>query len=222
MKFKFLHAAITSCIISVLSFANTANAGLIVSGIQENVAYSDVINVWDWDLLYRGDYSESVSFDTVFDGHQDYVMLGAINGNSNEIALLAAISWADFTTFTARDVTNEANGALWYNNGASLGFTQLNTTINQNSADYGTTGSYRLSWHTHDFTGQGGPNDDYSVAASWIGAGYRAGDVTGLNYSTQWDRVVFTTNAPVGVPEPSTLAIFALGVIGLASRRFKK
>jgi hypothetical protein len=35
--------------------------------------------------------------------------------------------------------------------------------------------------------------------------------------------LVFTPNASVAaVPEPSTLAIFALGIMGLASRRFKK
>jgi hypothetical protein len=33
------------------------------------------------------------------------------------------------------------------------------------------------------------------------------------------DRLAFGTTS---VPEPSTLAIFALGLIGLASRRFKK
>jgi hypothetical protein len=32
----------------------------------------------------------------------------------------------------------------------------------------------------------------------------------------------FNEKPPTGVPEPSTLAIFALGMIGLASRRFKK
>jgi len=43
---------------------------------------------------------------------------------------------------------------------------------------------------------------------------------------TYWDN--FTTGVGIGaldpeaVPEPSTLAIFALGMIGLASRRFKK
>ncbi|MDX2369087.1 MAG: choice-of-anchor L domain-containing protein [Colwellia sp.] len=43
-----------------------------------------------------------------------------------------------------------------------------------------------------------------------------------------WDSTVFiqassfTDNVTVTVPEPSTLAIFALGIMGLASRRFKK
>jgi|TARA_R110002060_G_C2115569_1_gene98405 hypothetical protein len=220
MKFKFLNKAIAGLMLSVLGFVNVANASLIVSGIQENVLYSDVTDVWDWDLLYRGDYSETVSFDTMFNGHQDYVMLGAINGDSREIALLAAISWEDFITHTALNTTNESNGALWYNNGGSLGFTELGTTINQSSGDFETTGSYRLSWHTHDFLNN--QSADYSTSASLVSGGYRAGDVVGLNFSTVWDRVIFTANAPVDVPEPSTLAIFALGMIGLASRRFKK
>jgi hypothetical protein len=41
------------------------------------------------------------------------------------------------------------------------------------------------------------------------------------NSSAGYDNFVFDTAAQ-DVPEPSTLAIFALGMIGLASRRFKK
>jgi hypothetical protein len=42
--------------------------------------------------------------------------------------------------------------------------------------------------------------------------------------STTLDTISFesVTTIPTDVPEPSTLAIFALGMIGLASRRFKK
>ena len=44
----------------------------------------------------------------------------------------------------------------------------------------------------------------------------------------EWDSSVFiqagsfSDTNPTDVPEPSTLAVFALGLIGLASRRFKK
>lgn len=48
-------------------------------------------------------------------------------------------------------------------------------------------------------------------------------------WSTAWGKNLASTNisgwfyqAPASVPEPSTLAILALGMIGLASRRFKK
>jgi hypothetical protein len=41
-----------------------------------------------------------------------------------------------------------------------------------------------------------------------------------VGYSANWNGVALVRSADV--PEPSTLAIFALGMIGLASRRFKK
>ena len=43
-------------------------------------------------------------------------------------------------------------------------------------------------------------------------------------YNNSWlANFQITTDSPTGdVPEPSTLAIFALGIIGLATRRFKK
>jgi fibro-slime domain-containing protein len=42
------------------------------------------------------------------------------------------------------------------------------------------------------------------------------------HYSQSNVEIVASIGSPVDVPEPSTLAIFALGLIGLASRRFKK
>ena len=71
----------------------------------------------------------------MFSGHQDYIMLGAINGDSDTITLLAAVKWSDFITYTADNVTKSLNGAEWYINGDSLGFAGLGDTINQTSAD---------------------------------------------------------------------------------------
>ena len=39
---------------------------------------------------------------------------------------------------------------------------------------------------------------------------------------TEFNDVTFKSSHVNSVPEPTTLAIFALGMIGLASRRFKK
>ena len=58
--------------------------------------------------------------------------------------------------------------------------------------------------------------------------GYSSGlgnfiQINGSDVLTEDDRLGFVLyNDAVNVPEPSTLAIFALGMIGLASRRFKK
>lgn len=49
---------------------------------------------------------------------------------------------------------------------------------------------------------------------------YGAGVVTYIDYTLEF--VVRSLDDSTTVPEPSTLAIFALGMIGLASRRFKK
>ncbi len=55
-----------------------------------------------------------------------------------------------------------------------------------------------------------------------------SGDIFGFRANTYDSRdgsaatTISTFSAPTSVPEPSTLVIFALGLIGLASRRFKK
>jgi len=67
----------------------------------------------------------------------------------------------------------------------------------------------------------------YSFTSNYNAGGYVAFTTTQGN--SNWDNISIKYAEPQGgagqitdVPEPSTLAIFALGMIGLASRRFKK
>ncbi|MDO6447576.1 PEP-CTERM sorting domain-containing protein, partial [Colwellia sp. 1_MG-2023] len=50
---------------------------------------------------------------------------------------------------------------------------------------------------------------------------FTVADITDMTYN-QYNYAWVTVTKSTDVPEPSTLAIFALGMIGLASRRFKK
>tara|TARA_R110000744_G_scaffold20143_12_gene52948 strand:+ start:964 stop:1671 length:708 start_codon:yes stop_codon:yes gene_type:complete len=78
-----------------------------------------------------------------------------------------------------------------------------------------------------DTNPQVGPNlrsyDLTSTLSSYAGQNIRVSfeqQDNAANFSATLDNVSFTST--VNVPEPSTLAIFALGIMGLASRRFKK
>ena len=71
-------------------------------------------------------------------------------------------------------------------------------------------------------------SDAYTVGTTTFSANYLSTITGGValyssngNVTAAIDRTTFQENA-TSVPEPSTLAIFALGIMGLASRRFKK
>jgi len=73
-----------------------------------------------------------------------------------------------------------------------------------------------------DFSGYA-PLTDIAHTASTLTVeffAYGAGWQGGTDESYALENIAISTNG-VDVPEPSTLAIFALGVLGLASRRFK-
>jgi hypothetical protein len=218
MKLKFLKTVMTSLTLTIITFANITHAGLIPSGIHNDVEYNTVVNDWGWDVIYRDDYSAcdlgntECRFNDILSGVKgsDFVMFASIADNSSQFDVLASALWSDISTFTLRNAVHAANGTNWYFNNLSVGFTAIGTTIEQASADInGLTDRFRLSWHS------GGVEGDVTMYYGW-----RSGNNIGLNLSTAFDRVILVKRAEV--PEPSTLAIFALGMMGLASRRFKK
>lgn len=67
-----------------------------------------------------------------------------------------------------------------------------------------------------------GPSSWFNVAAASSNVSYMLGFQPRDNWTWSIDNLQFTIDETAVVPEPSTLAIFALSIIGLASRRFKK
>ena len=65
-------------------------------------------------------------------------------------------------------------------------------------------------------------NQSFAVSPTHFGSGYRAGSAFVGNSGTTHDFAFFVMDDATAVPEPSTLAIFALGMIGLVLRRTKK
>jgi hypothetical protein len=67
-------------------------------------------------------------------------------------------------------------------------------------------------------------NDGRQYLSFWGSNNSLPGGCCDLDYNSGQDSwgQAFTIDVITAVPEPSTLAIFALGIMGLASRRFKK
>jgi hypothetical protein len=206
MIFKKLSATLVGLLLAV-SF--NANAGLIPFGIQTDIDTSVLTNN-GWSLNFQSGWSSQNAHDyEMFAGIalDEYVFIGALETGTNNIALGAAILYSDLLNYTFNNNTNSYNGAAWYfREDYSMGFAAIGETISLRSADtFADTGSIsKLSWHMHD---------NYT-------AGYRVGnDIS--NSDGKYQKIVYRTSA-TDVPEPSTLAIFALAIIGLASRKSKK
>jgi hypothetical protein len=92
------------------------------------------------------------------------------------------------------------------------GFTSLKTIIGKN------TSNYSLGWFADN---QGSLSYAHSNMFDYAQVHGRNVNYNGYKTSTNTSYSTMLVRS-ANVPEPSTLAIFALGMMGLASRRFKK
>ena len=113
------------------------------------------------------------------------LFVGAKYGWSSTLNLGAYGLASEVQTVTALNTPHLSNGVYWYFvPGQSFGFLKDNT-LQQASADIGTTNpDSRLSWHL-DVNGGG-----VSVG------GYRAGSYNQLNHDTNWQKIIY--NCPNG------------------------
>ena len=207
MKFKFFKLAIISIIIATSFLANIANATLIDNG------HYTTVNGIDW-------------LDMSFTDNKSY----------NEVLTLIAAGQAlDGWSVASFDDVRSMYGAFGFAttpDDTTDGYYATNTgyddVLNMLGATYGST-SYAF---TVGYVSDVGNN--YNGVSTWqrvvqtgyfsnVGNGFWRGDSWGWSQGDPDERVgTYLTRTVVHVPEPSTLAIFALGMIGLASRRFKK
>ncbi len=177
---------------------------LLLCSFWVNVASATLITTDDWHLttdtldgLRQSVYDEDVYFAVTKSYTYNF---------TDTFQMLAGFHWAS---------TAEAN-AIFGTNGNSSG---IHTYYNQGGwagyIDNGNGSSYQFilndSYLTREYK-HAGNYDEYQLNH-------------GLSsLPTSFNRVagLVLIKDDVTVPEPSTLAIFALGMIGLASRRFKK
>ena len=208
MNFKFIKTTFVGLVLSVSSFAN---AGLIIE-------YSDV----GTDLLFSWSGSLNAIAGDGIDpiGGPTYATIGVQSSGNNPTFYSAPLSHppgVSGVTYTGANnpglfATNAPTWSSFMTGSTSTGLPFL---FRVNNAISGTTSvNIWADW--------GAANTAFSGTMTIAGQSIASmGMVDGYNLQLNIGNITFQ-EAGVNVPEPSTLAIFALGMIGLASRRFKK
>lgn len=197
MRTKFLNAALLGLALTVGSFTNTANAGLITL---------DGPGATDVDHLT----STLINLDS------------SAEGVINDLDLAIQITGVSFDlSVSLSHLDTGSSATIWLSDNLNGGhfFTDTNTVFDDEAAldfhpNYGTSTdtSYRAVDLLSIFDGE-------KIAGTWQLSITNTGCCDGEGD----DLVAWSIMAEVtAVPEPSSLAIFALGILGFASRSFKK
>jgi len=204
MKLQFLKTIILG---AVLSISTVANAGLINGGFESGLTN------WDYNSPSSATIVNSHEGLSAMEGNSFLKLLGDTSGNGinntatqsfylnvgDSIQGFAAFDWNDynpyydFSSVEIFDHNDISLAVLWSETGVGL-------------SNYANT-----PWDFWQYTALA--SNTYKLVLS---SGNTADSV---NSSIALFDAISTTTS---VPEPSTLAIFALGIIGLASRRFAK
>jgi hypothetical protein len=231
MKFKYLTAALTSVILSTGCFVGVANASLIsyeftgeLSTITDE--YNHLTNQFEIGNTFFGSFSylteeaeaPSTASDpttAIYSAVLDFkVNINGYTFNGNSLESLPGYLqiWDDRVISSSVVDAFSVSSPLDYTppiTGMGDGVVVAQSTLNL--FDF---------THSTSILGTNIPNTvNFTSYAS------RSISVVQLNATTNEAfhlNGVVTSLSAVSVPEPSTLAIFALGMIGLASRRFKK
>jgi len=212
MKFKFLNVLF---ILAAMLISSLANAGLI-SRLGGLAYYDDVA-----DLTWLADANYAKTSGYSYDGRMTWVdannWAAGLNVGGND-------NWrlADTLSFDASCNTQTSGSYGSYGDwctGSEMGslfYTALGTVtglVSANRAD----GPFK---NIQDFTYWSATQQSSGNTLAFdMGSGRT---VFGHMYGRANAWAVQSGDVAKTVPEPSTLAIFALGMIGLASRRFKK
>jgi hypothetical protein len=196
MNFKLLNTVVIGLVLSASSLVNIANAGIIDNGSYTTV---DGLDWLDWTATVSMTQVEAIAANSGWHG-----------ANAEQMQMLMN------TMFDMQ--------FIWNSNGESV---QAVVDKDVKKLYFESLFAGPTFSHPHNMASPLAR----SVGAGLVGFGwcngcsYLAGSepaqsgATGV--SNAWSGVALVRTS-IAVPEPSTLAIFALGIIGLASRRFKK
>ena len=194
MKIKFLNATLKSLIL-FFCIASVAQAGLITVSELQN----QDVGGQNFNFSFNGlDLSNGTGGTFTVHARGDF---SDSSSQTNE-----TLSWDIESIFSASGIGG-FNSAL-----VGLGGPFTNVTEHVTSRNIEFTRTWNISALDLDNMLSDNVLEVFVDFASGVGA----------LETPRYVEVIISYNSMTSVPEPSTLAIFALGMIGLASRRFKK
>jgi len=194
MKYKFLDRVFVYLFLSVSCLFNVANAGLITDQVNDSHITVGLCNL---ECAWIQEVVVGV------DGTLDNVSVQFSHTGSFDFFLnIGSIFDRNTPDYSISNLSNIA------------GYTDINVSTLNLYFTAGNTFTFGIVNSTTMFPGTNNTYRGGLVIARPGGGGY--------NYSDFYDLHFRTTMLVNDVPEPSTLAIFALGMMGLASRRLPK
>ncbi|WP_448214174.1 PEP-CTERM sorting domain-containing protein [Colwellia sp. MEBiC06753] len=237
-----MYSTLKRVLLATIFLSANAFASFLPFGLQSDLSQSDIDN-WGWTECHRSGGYDNTSTKGVLDacGTGSHMMMAlwdasegvyAIAG-AGEFDIVTGITYASYSSSYSADNDDIVNGALdnwsnglnWYRTSGhgSWGFTTadvvdlssadvaLSNGIGYREAAAGGEAASGLSYHLH-------ANGGGDLSPGW---GF---NVTGNDFEfvTRSDsRVFFVANIdPNDIPEPATLGLLALGLLGV--RRFRK
>jgi hypothetical protein len=240
IKFKFFNTALTGLIFSVGCLINVANAGLIIGAVggptgdllsaANSIESGSVVNIINTTFL------ETQTSADLFSSYDALVFNwggSSISSSFWSDTLLGYISLGGGVIFDGANNTVSALTGSGINFFGSSTYSFGNQAVVDNTFTALTT-VYGVNHHLGGLSGDSNWKEFLSDGTTTLGmyANFGLGNIIVTSTDFNWhgsnipfitDELTYVTSPRTAeVPEPSTLTIFALGMIGLASRRFKK
>jgi hypothetical protein len=227
LKSKLINTAIRGLILFIIYFVNVANATLIFaedfSGGSSALKNSPIVIWADSDgggfEVYGVNTASYRSMSSMYDHDHDpstanIAIPGAIevNDDSGNVLLTATFNLGSNISTNQMSTLSFFGGVRGGNSiGASVEIFNLTRNISLSGIFTPTLGTGNWVYNEFNFASMAASVSD-DIQIRWNGGG---------SNSANGQEVALVSYSTVDVPEPSTFAIFALGLLGLASRKLK-
>jgi len=227
MKFKFFHLVVLIALPLLPLLALNANASLILGTDTKALIGGDLTDpendgLADSNVNYNATFRSSIESGFGGGEYAFNVFDNILSGGNGKWCCDAGDVWVEANFGSDRYILDmftlsSANDAS-YRDSDQWSVLGSNDGVNYTALySYDVTGT--SIWNDRHQVVKFSNDDDYNVNTSYSIFRYQSSSVVNNGVQHQLGEIEFFGTK---VPEPSTLAIFALGMIGLASRRFKK